>query len=282
MINTRKCNNNIILAVENGQEVIALGKGIGFNIRPGDEVDINLVEKVFVPQKTVQINRFKDILADLPYEIIILASKIVDHGKKRLEQPLNQSIVVALADHLNFAVNRLKKQINIDIPLAWDIQHIYPVEFALGKDTLKLIKQEIGIDFPEAEAAAIALHFINAESDHADMSNTNKVLKIIKKSIEIVEAHYKTVFNETTPEFNGFVTLLRNTIIRFLYHKDEKMAEEDEELYELLRKRYSFAFDCVEKMVSFIEEEYTWKFTLNDMSFLMLYVSRISAHNGIK
>jgi len=282
MINTRKCNNNIILAVDNGQEVIALGKGIGFNVRPGDEVDINLVEKVFVPKETAQLNRFKDILVDLPYEAIILANKIVDYGKKQLKQPLNQSIVIALADHLNFAFTRLKKQMDIEMPLAWDIQHIYPVEFALGQEILDIIKKETGAAFPDTEAAAIALHFINAESDYADMSNTIKISGIIKKSVEIVESHYKTVFNETTPDFNGFITLLRNIIIRFLYHPDEKSAEEDTELYELLRNRYAFAFDCATKTASYMEREYNWQFTRNDMAFLTLYINRISSHGGFQ
>jgi beta-glucoside operon transcriptional antiterminator len=236
MINIKKCNNNIILAVDDGQEVVVLGKGIGFNSRPGEEVDPSLVEKVFVPQ-TSQMSRFKDILADLPYEYLLLSSKIVDHGKKHLKQPLNQSIVIALADHLCFATTRLKDNLYVQMPLTWDIKHIYPLEFSLGMEALDIIKEEINVDFPKAEAAAIALHFINAETDCADMPNTVKMSVIIKESVEIVENRYKTVFNENTPDFNGFVTLLRNTIIRFIYHPDEKQVDEDIELYNLLRKR---------------------------------------------
>jgi beta-glucoside operon transcriptional antiterminator len=279
MTNIRKCNNNIILAIENGQEVIALGKGIGFNIRPGDEVDVSLVKKVFVPKETGQMNRFKDILADLPYEHVMLAGKIVDFGKKRLEQTLNQSIVIALADHLSFAINRLTDHLNIQMPLAWDIKHVYPTEFAIGKEALTIIKQETGIDFPEEEAAAIALHFINAEFDFEDMPNTIKMAGIIKKSLEIVESHYKTVFNENIPDFNGFITLLRNTIMRFIYHKNEKQVKDDTELHGLLCKRYAYAFTCAEKVASFVEKEYGWSFTMNDISFLTLYISRITVNN---
>ncbi|MDR0525679.1 MAG: PRD domain-containing protein [Spirochaetaceae bacterium] len=276
MTNIRKCNNNIILAIENGQEVIVLGKGIGFNIRPGDEVDPKLVEKVFVPKETAHMNRFQDILADLPYEQVLLASKIVDYGKTRLDQNLNQSIVIALADHLNFAINRLKDNLDIQMPLAWDIKHIYPTEFAVGKESLKILGQETGIAFPEEEAAAIALHFINAESDFSDMPNTIKMAGIIKKSVEIVEDHYKTVFNENLADFNGFIALLRNTILRFIYQKNEKQVKDDIELHDLLSKRYARAWACAEKVASFIEKDYGWRFTMNDISFLTLYISRIT------
>jgi beta-glucoside operon transcriptional antiterminator len=277
MTNVRKCNNNIIFAEDNGCPVIALGKGLGFNLRPGGEVDITLVEKVFVPQEAIQLNRFSEILADLPYENVILASKIVDLGKARLGQTLNQSIVIALADHLTFAIKRHNDNLDIQMPLALDIKHIYPLEFAVGEEALGIIKQETGIDFPRDEAAAVTLHFINAESDGADMPNTIKMSNTIQKSVKIVESYYKMILDENTFDFSGFVTLLRNTVMRFMYKKDEKQVEEDVELYELLRKRHNYAFSCAEKVASFIEKDYGWRLTNNDISFLALYIGRIIA-----
>jgi beta-glucoside operon transcriptional antiterminator len=280
MTAVRKCNNNIIFAEDNGRQIIALGKGLGFHLCPGGEVDMSLVEKVFVPQEAVQLNHFSDILADLPYENVILASKIVDLGKMRLGQTLNQSIVIALADHLSFAIKRHNNYLDIQMPLVWDIKHIYPLEFAVGEEALGIIKRETGIAFPRGEAAAITLHFINAESEFADMPNTIKMSDILRKSVGIVEAHYNTVFDENSFDFNGFVALLRNTVMRFMYRTGEKQVEEDTVLYELLHKRYSYAFACAEKVSSFIEKEYGWRLSGNDISFLTLYIDRITVGNG--
>ncbi|MCL2601309.1 MAG: PRD domain-containing protein [Treponema sp.] len=278
MVTLQKCNNNIILASDGEREVIALGKGIGFNARPGEEVDASRIEKVFVPQETAQISRFKDILADLPYEIVLLAGKIVDCGKARLRRNFNQSIVIALADHLNFALSRIKDGMEIELPMIWDIKHIYPLEYAMSRQLLVTIKEDTGIELPEAEATAIALHFINAESDYPDMPNTIRMSKIIKKSIEIVEAHYKTTLDDSVPDFNGFVSLLRSTIMRFLYDKDEKQVKNDMELHTLLRRRNASEFDCAEKIAAFIGNEYNWQLSMNDVSFLALYIQRITEY----
>jgi beta-glucoside operon transcriptional antiterminator len=201
----------------------------------------------------------------------------VDLGRARLEQALNQSIVIALADHLSFAIKRHHDHLDIRMPLIWDIKHIYPAEFAVGEEALEIIKAETGINFPLAEAAVITLHFINAESDAADMPNTIKVSTIIQKSVGIIEAHYKTVFNESSLDFSGLVALLRNTVMRFIYPDREKQVEEDMMLYELLQKRYAYSFACAEKVASFIEKEYGWRFSGNDVSFLTLYIDRITA-----
>ncbi|MCL2558574.1 MAG: PRD domain-containing protein [Treponema sp.] len=281
MVTAQKCNNNIILARDGEREVIVLGKGIGFSARPGEKVDPGLVEKIFVPKETSQVSRFTDILAELPYETVLLAGKIVDYGKKRLRQPLSQSIVVALADHLNFALLRIKDGLEIEIPLAWDIKHIYPLEYNLSRDALGIIKADTGVELPEAEAAAIALHFINAGAEYSDMPNTILMSMIIKKSLGIVEAHYETILDESVPDFNGFVSLLRNTIMRFLYDRDEKQVKEDVELHTLLRRRNVSEFACAEKIASFIKGEYKWSLSLNDVSFLTLYINRITDYGNL-
>jgi beta-glucoside operon transcriptional antiterminator len=101
---------------------------------------------------------------------------------------------------------------------------------------------------------------------------------IIKSSVEIVESFYNTVFDESTSDFIGLITLLHNTVMRFMYNANEKQAEEDTVLYDLLRKHYSFAFTCAEKVSAYIEKEQGWQFTRNDVSFLTLYISRVTAN----
>ena len=44
-------NNNVGLAKgDDGEEFIVMGRGLGFQKKPGDEIDTALVEKMFVMQ----------------------------------------------------------------------------------------------------------------------------------------------------------------------------------------------------------------------------------------
>jgi beta-glucoside operon transcriptional antiterminator len=259
-----------------------LGRGLGFNAAPRSPVDIGLVEKVFVPQETAQMSRFQDILGDLPYEQLILASKIVDFGKTRLTPVLNQSIIIALADHLSFVLKRLHDRLDIEMPLAWDIQRIYPTEFAVGEEALNLIEKETGQRFPHAEAASIALHFINAETDAAYMPATMAAAGLIRKVVGIIESYYNTTLDETSWDFTCLTTLLRNTMMRFMAGGGTggavagKQIDDDMELYALLRKRYAQALTCAEKAADLAEKEQGWRLTRNDVSFLALHISRVT------
>lgn len=40
-------NNNVVSALEDGREVVVMGKGIGFQLRAGMDIPNELIEKVF-------------------------------------------------------------------------------------------------------------------------------------------------------------------------------------------------------------------------------------------
>ncbi|MDR2783120.1 MAG: PRD domain-containing protein, partial [Treponema sp.] len=216
----RKYNNNIVLADDNGQEVIVLGKGIGFQAPQGAEIDMSLAEKVFVPQETAHINRFADTLSGLAYEYMLLASKIVDFGKAVLQVKLNPSIVVALADHLSVAFEQIttggSAQASLESPLQLDVRHIYPAEFKTGIQALEIIRRERNIQLPEAEAVSIALHFINAELESPEMPTAFKIVTITGDVMRIIEQYYDVTLDKKTLEFMRFSNHVRSLIVEYL------------------------------------------------------------------
>jgi beta-glucoside operon transcriptional antiterminator len=280
----RSFNNNIILADDGGKEVIVLGRGIGYNAAPGAEVNGQLVQKIFVARETAQMSPFRDVLPELPYEQIILASKIVDFSREKITGPLNHSIVITLADHLSFAFRRLAERLDIKMPLLWDIKHIYPVEFAVGEKALEIIREETGTAFPHEEAAAIALHFVNAGSETQSMSNTIKTAAIIKDVITIIERYFDTTLNEESYDFIRFVTHLRNTILRFITQgeKNPDQSFNDRDLYFLVRERYQEAWECCRKISEYLKTNHGINPVWNDESFLTLYIRQLTERKGKK
>ncbi|MGM3062948.1 PRD domain-containing protein, partial [Bacillus cereus group sp. BC318] len=85
-------------------------------------------------------------------------------AEDRLGCSLNPSIYFMLSDHLNFAIERYKNDINVTNRVFWEIKNFYPQEFKIGLYALKLIKREFGLVLPEEEAANVAFHIINAQS----------------------------------------------------------------------------------------------------------------------
>jgi beta-glucoside operon transcriptional antiterminator len=273
--NIRKYNNNIILAEDNGQEVIVLGKGIGFRALQGAELDMSLVEKVFIPQETAHINRFADTLSDLAYEFVLLASKIVDYGKEFLQVRLNPSIVVALADHFSVSLTQPLYKAGMQSPLELDVRHIYPREFQIGLRALEIIRRERNIKMDEAEAVSIALHFINAELESPEMPVTFKIVTISGGVIRIIEQFYQVVLNKETLEFMRLSSHVRNLVIEYLSGHNQCTLKEDDELYDLLMTRDRDVAECCGRIETWLWEQHKLSLRRNDLSFLAMHITKI-------
>lgn len=96
-------NNNIVSVRDSqGIEMVAMGKGIGFGKRPGDEIDDKVVEKIFRLNNMDDKEYFKELLASLPLEHIRLSSDIITYAKESLGLVLNPNVYLTLTDHIGF------------------------------------------------------------------------------------------------------------------------------------------------------------------------------------
>ena len=74
-------NNNIISARDDkGIELVAMGKGIGFGRRAGEEVEESKIEKVFRLENIDDTEYFKSLLASLPIEFVRLSNQIISYA----------------------------------------------------------------------------------------------------------------------------------------------------------------------------------------------------------
>ena len=123
MVIQKVINNNVISAYdENQQEVVIMGKGIGFKAHTGDAIDESRVEKVFRIENEKLSRQFQEILENIPLEHMQLTSDIITYAKKNLNVQLNQSIYITLTDHINFAIQRQVQGIQLKNALLWEIK----------------------------------------------------------------------------------------------------------------------------------------------------------------
>src|SRR3954468_8762808 len=101
-------NNNVLIAEHPSyEEVVLIGKGIGFNQKAGDSIETDSVEKLFVLKNEKEQQNYIKLLPfinnDLQ-EVIISAISLI---KQRTNTLLDEHIHVALTDHLMFAITRI-------------------------------------------------------------------------------------------------------------------------------------------------------------------------------
>ena len=142
-------NNNVVSACDDkGKEIVVMGKGLGFGKKNGDILDESKIEKKFsMPDESV--SRLEEILKDIPYEYAQVANRIIAMVKEKFDMKLSKIIYITLTDHLNFAITRFKKGIEVENALLWEIKRFYQKEFEAGKEALEIIKTIITVQETE-------------------------------------------------------------------------------------------------------------------------------------
>lgn len=272
-------NNNIMLAEdENLLEMVLLGKGVAFQKKNGDDVNLDKVEKTFVLNSPELYNKFIELLKEVPVNHLELTNKIVLEAQKSLNVELNDSIYIALTDHINYTLSRCKKGINMKNALLWEIKKFYKKEFDAALKALELIKYYEDILLPEDEAGFIALHFVNAQQDGEEMKLTIIITEMVNEILNIVKFHYSIEIDENSLNFSRFVTHIRYFARRIQCH--EPIVSNDDSLYEQIKDMYPQAFGCAIKVKNYLIKKFNIEITNEEMLYFMLHINRVTQNKN--
>ena len=267
-------NNNIISAYEkSGAEVIVMGRGIGFKKKQGEVIPADQISKIFRIKSRTLAEQFKELLANMPLERVMISDEIISHAKDHLKLKLNQSIYVTLTDHINFAIERVSQGIEPQNALLWEIQRFYPQEFQLGIYALELIHDRLGILLPEDEAGFIALHFVNAEYG-TDIRDAVKFPDQMQAIVDIVERELGILLDESSLHYERFMTHIKFLIQR-IYRK-ELLSSEDRELSLMMQRKYPREYQCSVKVAEYIMQATGCRLSEEEIMYLSVHIRRVS------
>ena len=86
-------NHNAILAtgVEDNQEYILLGKGIGFGRKVSERVEAPEDARVYSLQNVTERGKAKELLQDTPTEYLEIANQILDEAEKEKSRKIKKN-----------------------------------------------------------------------------------------------------------------------------------------------------------------------------------------------
>jgi len=155
----RVLSNNAVLArtAAEADEVILVGRGIGFRRRPGELLPTDAAGRRYVELSTDQV-RFLQSMDSLDHAAMDVISAAVDLAVDLLGE-LHPSVYVVLAEHLSFAVQRVGLGETIRNSLLGEIRSSFPLEFRAAELIVGYLNSHLeGVNLPVDEAAFIALH----------------------------------------------------------------------------------------------------------------------------
>ena len=273
MVIQKVINNNVISAYDvNQQEIVIMGKGIGFKAHTGELIDESKIEKVFRIENENLSRQFQELLENIPLEHMQLTSDIISYAIKNLNVQLNQNIYITLTDHINFAIQRQSQGIQLKNALLWETKKFYHQEYLMGKYAVDLLNEKLGTEFTEDEAGFIALHFVNAEYN-TTINDTFEMTNMIQKILELVRLEMGIEFDEESLHYERFITHLKFLVQRLYRH--ELLKDEEIEFARMMENKYPKEYECSKHIAEYIETEYGSGIASEEIMFLAIHIKRV-------
>jgi beta-glucoside operon transcriptional antiterminator len=269
-------NNNVVLVEDESLlELILIGRGIAFQKKIGETVELEKVDKKFILESEEVSNKFTELLRDIPINHLELTNKIIKFAEEKLSVKFNDSIYIGLTDHINYSLYRIRQGVTMTNALLWEVKKFYKKEFEVALKALKIIEYEEKVRLNEDEASFIALHFINAQQDGDEMKLTATVTEIIQDVLNIVKFHYKINIDEQSLNYSRFVTHIRFFVRRIAL--GELSDSNDESLYLQIKEKYPEAYSCTQKVKKYLEKKFKVNITSEEMLYFMLHINRVTS-----
>lgn len=175
-------------------------------------------------------------------------------------------------------MQRYNDRIEAKSPLYWEIKHLYSDEYKVGLEAINIINEGLKVVLSIEEAPFIALHFVNAQIGSKDIAETTKITSITGEILSIVKYHFKMNFNEESFNFTRFVTHIRYFILRQI--NKENLENDNEFMYDLMKKRYSEEYKCVTKIEDYLYKNYNWTCSSDEKLYLMMHIQRVKSREN--
>jgi beta-glucoside operon transcriptional antiterminator len=272
----RVYNNNVVLAMEDdGTEVVLLGKGIGFQRRPGDVVDVALADQRFVAEGPYRAPQLAGLLSDAPADHIGVAQAITELGHATLGLEPRQSLMIPVLDHLTFAVRRAQEGTHIDFPLRWEVAQLYPAEAALGRQVVTMVNETLGVQLQDDEWVAFALHFVNQQWTKGDFSKTVAMTETISRVFLRLAQRWGRPIDENASSAARFVTHLRYVFARAA--GDRQLNTSRLDVLAAVQLAYPEAAEAAVDIAELIGEAIHRVISNDEISYLALHTTRLLA-----
>ncbi|WP_322904639.1 glucose PTS transporter transcription antiterminator GlcT [Paenibacillus campi] len=269
-------NNNVIIADHpQYEEVVVIGKGIGFNRKTSDRIPLDVVEKMFILTNQQEQEQYKQLAMQIDERIIEVINEIIHYINQESKTPLNEHIHIALTDHIAFAIKRAEQGMTVQNPFLYETREMYPAEYRLAEHALDIINKRLGISLEEDEIGFVALHIYSALTDQ-HITEIKSHSQLIADMIKVVEDALDLKIAGDSLDYSRLLTHLRFAIERI--RRGEKVAA-THRLEEMLKSEYPEVYSLAWKLTKMMEQRLRRPVYAAEVSYLTMHLQRFVQKN---
>jgi beta-glucoside operon transcriptional antiterminator len=267
-------NNNVVVTVDaQGHERVLMGRGIGFQLKPTDAIDMSRVEKTYIMDGGPDSSHIESVFANTPYNVIEAVTEGIEEAERSLGRDLGRSVAVAIMDHIGFVLERLEQGVQIPTAAMPELGVLYPDETRAAEAMVATIGARLGVALPEEESVFLATHLLNATREESSGSAA-VLFRRVQHVVSTVESFYDISLDKSGPDYARFVLHVKFLLQRLVMQK--MLSNTDTSFYDFAVQRYPRAFECAQLVSAYVQASTGSLLTNEEVLYLIVHIERLT------
>ena len=182
---------------------------------------------------------------------------------------IDRSILFPMADHIEFAVRRIRNNEQISNPLTEDIRILFYKEYKVAECMKQLLADMLGVEIDEHEIGYIALH-VHSAIEEEKVSQAMQVARAVRECISLVEKQTGKKIDIMSLSYNRLMNHIRYMIARSLNGEKLKVSMND-----YMEIKFPKAYKMAVKVCDEVEKNLKLKLEDVEIGYLAIHIERV-------
>lgn len=263
-------NHNSFIGIEDGKnkEYLVMGKGVAFGKKVSQTVESGEGVQVYSLNELTERGDAREIICAVPPECLEIAGSVLDRAEREFGK-LDRSILFPMADHIAFAVRRIRNHEQISNPLTDDIRVLFYKEYQVARCVEELLREKFQIEIDEHEVGYVALHIHSAIVDE-NVSQAMQMARSVRECISLVEKETGKKIDVMSLSYNRLMNHVRYMVARAVSGEKLKVNMND-----YMEIKFPEAYRAAQQICGEIEKNLRLPMYEVEIGYLAMHLERV-------
>ncbi len=263
-------NHNAVLALESGTnaEYLIMGKGIGFGKKVSERIEPGEDSVIYSLQSVSKRGKAKELFQEIDAKYLEMANAILNEAEKEFGK-IDREILFPMADHIAFAVKRMKRGETITNLLTQDIRVLFYKEFKVASLIRDVLSCEEGLEIPDDEIGYVALH-VHSATDGEKVSNAMQIAAAVRECVTLIEQDAGRCIDVQTLSYNRLMNHIKYMAARAV--RGEKLKVN---MNQYIQQEFPRSYEIADTVCDHFGKQLGKKLPDTEIGYLAMHIERV-------
>ena len=271
-------NHNTVIAIkaDDNREYLIMGRGAGFGKKVSERIVKRAEDVVYSLQAVTDRGDAREMVKTISPICLEMANEVLNRAEQEFGE-IDRRILFPMADHIEFAVRRIKNNEQISNPLTEDIRILFYKEYKIAQCMENMLWDNLGVRIDEHEVGYIALHIHSAIVDEK-VSQAMQIAGAVRECISRVEEHTGKKIDVMSLSYNRLMNHVRYMVARALNGEKLKLNMND-----YMEVKFPKAFEISRIVCEEVGRSIHHTLDETEIGYLAMHIERVgSEETGIE